>query len=180
MRNKSHYGMLELVIGILLVVLGLLTFVHPQRVLSWVVVIYGVLAIISGASDIVFYVKAEQFTGFGPTVSLITGILSIMAGFMLIVYPGTGTYIMVLIIPIWFIAHCISRLSHLNVVRYSVGSAYYWISMILNILGIVLGVMMIIRPYISFMAAGFVIGLYLVITGVDMIVTAAGNMRSGW
>ena len=53
----------------------------------------------------------------GPAISLVTGILSVMSGVMLLVYPGAGALVLTLLFPIWFIAHCISRLSHLHHIR---------------------------------------------------------------
>ena len=94
---------------------------------------------ITGISDLIFYVRTERYTGFGPAVSLISGIFSIMAGVMLLVYPGAGRWVMVLLLPLWFIAHCVSRLSHLNFIRVTAGEIYYWFALIVNIIGIILG-----------------------------------------
>ena len=124
MRRRSGYGWFELIIGILLVILGVFTFIRPENTLTAIVIVYGLIAVITGISDIIFYVKAEKYTGFGPTIFLISGIFSTMAGFMLMVYPGSGKWIMILILPIWFIAHCISRLSHLNLIRITAGRRY--------------------------------------------------------
>ncbi len=180
MRRRSSYGWLELVVGVLFVVLGIYSFIHPENTLTGVVIVYGIFAIISGIADIIFFVKTERYTGFGPTVSLISGIFSIMAGFMLLVYPSAGKWAMVLLLPIWFIAHCISRLTHLNMIRVTAGSFYYYFTLIVNIIGIVLGCMMIIRPVISLFSAGFIIGTYLILLGFDSIVVAISKIGSKW
>ena len=162
MRRRSGYGWFELIIGILLVILGIFTFIRPENTLTGIVIVYGLIAVITGISDIIFYVKAERYTGFGPTVSLISGIFSIMAGFMLLVYPGSGKWIMILILPIWFIAHSISRLSHLNII------------------GVFLGFIMIIYPQFSLFSVGFIIGTYFILLGIDSIVIAISKIGSGW
>ena len=143
-------------------------------------IVYGIFAIISGIADIIFFVRTERYTGFGPTISLISGIFSIMAGFMLLVYPSAGTWAMVLLLPIWFIAHCISRLTHLNMIRVTAGRFYYYFTLIVNIIGIVLGCMMIVRPVISLFSAGFIIGTYLILLGFDSIVMAISKIGSKW
>ena len=180
MRRRSGYGWFELIIGILLVILGVFTFIRPENTLTAIVIVYGLIAVITGISDIIFYVKAEKYTGFGPTISLISGIFSTMAGFMLMVYPGSGKWIMILILPIWFIAHCISRLSHLNIIRIKAGRRYYYFTLIVNIIGIILGFIMIIYPEISLFSVGFIIGTYFILLGIDSIVIAISNMGSGW
>ena len=111
----------------------------------------------------------ERFTGFGPVVSLVTGILGIMAGFMLIAHPGAGTWAIAMILPIWIIAHCISRLSHLQYMKMHFGSTYYNISLVLNILGLAVGILLIFRPMITIFSMGVLIGAYLILEGVECI-----------
>lgn len=178
MRRRSGYGWFELIIGIMLVVLGIFTFIRPGSTLTGIVILYGLVAVITGISDLIFYVRTERYTGFGPAVSLISGIFSIMAGVMLLVYPGAGRWVMVLLLPIWFIAHCVSRLSHLNFIRMTAGEIYYWFALIVNIIGIILGIMMIARPMLSLFSAGFLIGTYLILLGVDSIMVGAGKLGS--
>ena len=87
MRRRSKFGWMELMIGILLIVLGIFTFLRPGSVLTGAVLVYGVFALITGIADIVFYVKMERHTGFGPVVALVSGILSVIAGLLVMVYP---------------------------------------------------------------------------------------------
>ena len=180
MRRRSGYGWFELIIGIMLVVLGIFTFIRPESTLTGIVILYGLVAVITGISDLIFYVRTERYTGLGPVVSLISGIFSIMAGVMLLVYPGAGRWVMVLLLPFWFIAHCVSRLTHLPFIRSTAGEFYYWFALIVNIIGIVLGIMMIVWPMLSLFSAGFLIGTYLILLGVDSIMVGASKIGSRW
>lgn len=181
MREKrSGYGWFELIIGILLIILGIATFFHPERTLTVIVIFCGILAMATGISDIVFYVKAARFTGFGPMLSLITGVFSIVVGSMLLMYPSAGTLTMLLLLPVWFIAHCISRLTHLSVVHAQAGTFYYYFSMVVNIIGIILGILMILRPVIAVYTSGIVLGFYLVLLGIDSIMTAVSKIGANW
>lgn len=172
MRRRSGLDWFELIVGILLVIFGIYTWIYPDRFLDWIIRFYGAFAVIMGILDIVFYIRTERFIGFGPIISLVSGILSIMAGVMLLVHPGAGKWVMVLLLPIWFIAHCVSRLSRLNVIRIMQGSFYYYFTLIVNIIGIILGCMMIIWPSILLFSTGFIIGAYLILLGIDNIVMA--------
>lgn len=87
MKRRSGFGWMELIIGIALAALGIFTFVYPDNAVTTLVIIYGIIAIITGIADVVLYVRVDKHLGFGPTVSLISGILSVMAGVMLLVYP---------------------------------------------------------------------------------------------
>ena len=84
MRDRSGFGWLALIVSILLVLLGIATFIWPEAALESFVMVYGVFAVATGIMDIVFYARVERHTGFGPMTALVSGILSVMCGFMLL------------------------------------------------------------------------------------------------
>lgn len=176
MRGRSRFSWLECIIGVLLVLAGIFTFITPGKALSGMVFIYGIIAVIMGIADIFLYIQMDRYIGFGPVVSLISGILSVMAGIMLLVYPGAGVMVLSLLFPIWFIAHCISRLTHLNQIRIISGDGMYYSTLIINVIGMILGFMMIFRPMFSLAAIGWIAGIYLVLLGIDSIIMAFSKM----
>lgn len=176
MKKRSAFGWGELTIGIILIILGIFTFARPSSALTGVIFVYGILAMITGIADIVFYVKMEQRTGFGPAISLITGVLSIIVGILLLFNPGAGKWTMVVLFPLWFIMHCISRLTHLPIIRMTAGTGYYYFTLIVNILGLFLGFVMIFDPLLSFFSISYIIGCYLIVMGVDHLVLAVSNI----
>ncbi len=180
MRKRSRFGWMELIVGILLILLGIFTLVSPNSTLTGVIMIYGLIAVMTGIADIVFYVKMARYTGFGPTVSLISGLLSVMAGVMLLVYPGAVKWTLALLFPIWFIAHCISRLSHLNVIRATAGNFHYYFSLIVNILGLILGFFMLIRPVVALITFGLINVFIRILLGIDSIVSALSKHCTQW
>ena len=180
MRRRSSYGIYELIVGILLILLGIFTFSRPESALTGMVLLYGLLATVTGIGDIVFYVKMEKHTGFGPTISLISGILSVITGLVLMVHPGAGRWAVMVFFPIWFIAHCVSRLSHAHLVHFVAGSAAYWLTLIINALGFALGILMLINPYYSLFSITFMIGVYLILLGVDSLIEAFSKMGESW
>ena len=179
-RRGNGYGWAELIIGILLIIASVLTLMHPNRTLTVLVIIYGIIAIVTGISDILTYVRTERFTGFGPTVSLVTGVFGIMAGVMILAHPSVSMWVLLILIPIWVITHSISRLSHLNMIRQIAGNGYYYFTLIVNIIGLVLGILMIFRPMMSLFTAGGLIGVYLLLSGIDMVILAVQDMRYNW
>ena len=172
MKNRSGFGWLQFIIGIILIVLGIFTFANPSTALTGFVVVYGIIAVVMGVADIVLYVRAERYTGFGPIVSLVSGILSVMSGVMLLIYPGAGKLVLSLLFPIWFIAHCLSRLSHLSLIRLMVGDAYYYFTLVINILGLVLGILMLFNPLAAMFSVSWLIGIYLILLGMDSLMLA--------
>ena len=176
MKRRSRLGWLELILGVLLILLGVATILLPGKVFGGLIVLFGFAAVIMGIGDILLYIRMERFIGFGPVISLISGIVSVMACIMLVVYPGAGVMVLSVLFPIWFIAHCISRLSQLNTIRFHAGSGMYYFTLVVNIIGLILGFLMILRPVISILSIGWIVGFYLILLGVDSIVLAVSNM----
>lgn len=180
MRRHSGFGWLELLIGVVLIALGILTLAKPGLALTGLALACGGAAVIMGVADIVLYIEVERFTGFGPIVSLISGILSVMSGVMLLVYPGAGAMVMTLLFPIWFIAHCISRLMHLSHIRVVAGDGICCFSLIVNIIGLVLGFLMLMSPMLTLVAVRLLAGAYFILLGIDGVIMAFSPMGRRW
>ena len=176
MKRRSPFGWLELFTGILLIALGIWALADPGLALTGMVFAYGVAAIVMGVADIILYIQLEKYTGFGPAISLVTGILSVMSGVMLLLYPGAGTLVLTLLFPIWFIAHCISRLSHLSSIRLIAGNATFYFALVINIIGLILGFMMLLSPIFTLNTIRYFASAYLILLGIDSVVMAASRI----
>ena len=176
MKRRSGFGWLELVIGIILVILGVLAFARPDLALTGLVFAYGISAVIMGVADIILFIEVERYTGFGPILSLISGVLSVMSGLMLVVYPGAGVLVLTVLFPIWFIAHGISRLAHLGHIRFVAGNGIYYFTLIVNLIGLVLGILMLFHPLFTLATVRCFAGTYLILLGIDSVVMAASRM----
>ena len=62
MRGRSNFGWLKLIEGILLLVLGIYTLTRPDQALTGFIILYGIVAVITGISDIILYVRSEEHT----------------------------------------------------------------------------------------------------------------------
>ncbi len=176
MKKWSGFNWFEFLEGVLLVLLGVFTLARPDSALTGFIVAYGLVAVIMGVADILLYVRVARFTGFGPIVSLLSGTLSVMTGVMLLVYPNAGKLVLSFLFPLWFIAHCISRLANLNKIRFFAGEFTYYFTLILNILGLVLGALMILDPWFSLLSIQVVISIYLFLLGADCIILACSKL----
>ena len=75
----------ELLAGITLIVLGTISLFRPSLAVKGLVYAYGIAGVIAGVADILLYIRVERFTGFGPIVSLVSGVLSVMSGVVILV-----------------------------------------------------------------------------------------------
>ena len=88
MKYEHRYLFVEILEGVLLVMLGVATMLRTEQVLDSLTLIFGILAVITGLADVMFYIRLERHTGFRPAVSLVSSILSIMLGCALIAHPN--------------------------------------------------------------------------------------------
>ena len=88
MKSEHRYLFVEILEGVLLVMLGVATMLRTEQVLDSLTLIFGILAVITGLADVMFYIRLERHTGFRPAVSLVSSILSIMLGSALIAHPN--------------------------------------------------------------------------------------------
>ena len=183
MKKNNGFGWGRLIVGILLILLGIFTFIRPDSMLTGAVVIYGITAIAMGIYDIVVYARLARFTGFGPTLSLITGIISVMCGTMLIADPNIGKWALTILMPIWFIAHSIAGLTRSNFIRLVGNAVYYYLSLILNVLGLIIGIIMIFSPAMSFLTlrvGTYIVAAYFVLFGIENIISVFVRRNSDW
>lgn len=177
--KKSRFGWLECIVGALMILLGIFTLIRPSSVINGFTRVYAIMAIISGVRDIVFYCRAEKYTGFRPVLSLTSSIISLMAGVMLFVYPSAGVMILSLIVPIWFISHSIFQIASLDRVKYLTSSFHYYFSLVMSVIGLILSIMMLFNPLASVITVSTVVGFYLIVTGITSIVLAFSKTGFG-
>ena len=103
-----------------------------------------------------------------------------MTGVMLAAYPEAGVLVLTILFPIWFMAHCISRLAHLGHIRFVAGNGIYYFTMAVNIIGLLLGFLMLLNPLSTLTAIRLFAGFYLILLGIDSVVTAFSPMGRGW
>ena len=178
MKRQQALGVLDLILGILLFLAGIYAMANPLTALSRIPIFYGILAVITGMVDIVFYVKLERRTGFGPVAALVSGIFSILTGILLLARPVAGSVSLAILFPIWFLAHCISELSRLPQIRWFAGRGVYFCTLVLNIIGLILGVALLFSPLLSMFALPWVTGLYLLLLGINSILFGVRNLTA--
>lgn len=162
----------ELIAGIVMIALGIASLARPSLAVTGLVYAYGAAGVIVGVADILRYIRVERYTGFGPMVSLVAGVLSVMAGVVILVNPRVGMAVFSLLFALWFITHCVSQLASLSRVRLVAGRGAYYAALVLNIIGLVLGAVLVVLPTASLLALGYLAAVYLIVLGAESLVMA--------
>ncbi|MGY3766769.1 HdeD family acid-resistance protein [Vagococcus vulneris] len=172
-QSKS-FNWLSLLVGILFIATAIMSFKDPTGSLASITIFIGIIALIKGISDITIRNKLKKYTGKTPNVLLVVGILDIVFGIILLTNVTVGMIALPFIFAIWFIVDSISGLFSLDIAK-SVSTAYYWLCLILNIVGIFLGISLFFDPIASALTLSFIVGFYLMLIGIVYIVHAFTN-----
>ena len=81
-------GWWDLLVGVALIALGAVSLMNPDLAVTGLTYAYGIAGVIVGVADILRYIRVERFTGLGPLVSLVSGVLSVMSGVVILVHPA--------------------------------------------------------------------------------------------
>lgn len=114
---------------------------------------------------------------YNPKFNICCPILtSLVSGVAVLIYPELGAIMLTVLFPIWFISHCISRLMQIHHIRFVAGDSIYVFTLVVNIIGIILGFMMLLSPLFTLSAIRCFAGCYLILLGVEDILTAISRM----
>ncbi|WP_314067956.1 DUF308 domain-containing protein [uncultured Vagococcus sp.] len=170
-EKQTHFDWGNLLLGVLFILTSLVAFKDPAGSLVSVTVFIGMMAIIKGCFDIFLRNKVKKLTGAKATVLIIVGILDVILGVVLLFNLNIGLLALPYLFAVWFIADSINGLFSLDLAK-AVSPAYYWFSLILNVIGIFIGFALLFDPITSALTLGFLVGFYLLMFGIMNIVEA--------
>jgi uncharacterized membrane protein HdeD (DUF308 family) len=163
--------------GILLVIFGFLAMGSPLVAGLAVIWYFGVMLLVGGIFRVVFAFKAQSL-GAGIWAILV-GILTILAGLVLLGRPVLGLAVMTLILAIYFIVEGLTEIIYAFQVRPEIG--WGW-ALFGGLISLVLGIM-IWRAYPepTTWLIGLLVGIHLLFQGLAMlgIGVAARTIGSG-
>jgi len=152
--------------SLLFIIFGILIISSPSNAVVLLTTYFGILAIIAGAlslfSSYRLYSKSNRFG-----IGLPEGVLSLVIGIMIIIYPQKSAEIFMIIIGIWaLIMSIIQFFAYRAFNEFNFRSGSILISAILSLL---VALLLLFRP---FEFAGFIaliVGIYAIVFGVTML-----------
>lgn len=165
--KKFNWG--YFIIGVLFLMSSVVAFRNPGSSLSIVILLFGISALTKGVFELFFRNQMKKITGYKGIGSIIIGIFDILLGILLLCNMGLSLFLLPFVFAGWFIIDSIWNLV-LSYQFKEVSKAYYWFSMVLSILGIILGFVLLLNPLTSVFSLVFLIGCYFMVTGINFIV----------
>lgn len=159
---------LSVIVGILLMMCGFYCIFAPLPTFLTFGVVIAILLLVYGIVGIVNVIRKRA-----EPITLIVDILAIIVGVIAIFSPAEGLLIdviLVYVVSAWFVIQgVISIVVSIKARKIQKG----WVlGLILGIIGVIIGILSFFRPMIPAIAIGLMIGIFLIESGLNMIVFA--------
>ena len=161
-----------IIIAALLLIAGVLTAVFPAGIFTVIQYFAAVAVIAVGIYHFVAFASMTYY--FRDYMLLLSGILNVLIGIMLFVMPVALTVqVITFLLAFLLIFSGAEKLTLASRLRYfripHSGSATFS-----GVLNIILAVVFLLLPFVSALALNYILAAYLVITGIALLIEAAG------
>lgn len=171
MTTKRGFDWASFLLGILFIYVSLVAFKDPVGNLEALVIVFGIFALLKGFFEILFRSKLKDYTGISVKMPLVLGIFDIIIGLLLLFNIGASMIALPVVFALWFLIDSIVGLFTVGSVK-SMGDGYFWFSIIVYILGIIVGFILLFNPVSAALTLSFLVGFYFMMFGITEIVYA--------
>ncbi len=169
-RQPKPFGWGNLILGILLIVLGCLSFNRPDKTLHLLTILVAIGLLLRGIYELWCRVGIKDLLGFNAGWLLIMAIVDIILGIVFLFFHNFGSTVIVYIFAFWFLFDAIADVSTISLFSRFHGPAWTIFMVIFSILQIVIAVIMLFQPMLSAIMLVWLISFYLIVTGIFKVV----------
>lgn len=168
---KKRFDWASLILGIVLVVLGCVSIMHPDKSLHLLCILVGVGLLLLGIYELWARKEDAGMARLSFWLAARYRYSRHCFGDRLLVYQNFGTTVIAVIFALWFI---ISSANELTIAGFfhQLNVGYYWLLFILDILGLIIGVVLLFSPMLSAITMVWLISFYLIVIGIVKIIQA--------
>ncbi|MCU1532410.1 MAG: hypothetical protein JWO49_1981 [Arthrobacter sp.] len=164
-------GTALMVRGIIAILFGILVLAVPGVTLLTLVLLFGVYAILDGATNIAHYFSRDKRrSGW----QLAGGIISILAGVVALVWPGVTALSLALVIGAWAMVLGASQVALAFDVKKTV--PHWWVWLITGIVTILFGLFVLFAPDLGLLSLLGLLAGYAILAGA-LLITSGLQLR---
>jgi uncharacterized membrane protein HdeD (DUF308 family) len=181
MAEKKSSWLWRLLAGIILVILGIAILVYPDVTLAIIVLLVGIFLIIAGLFELIFGFSAEAKGA--RWLFILKGIINLLLGIVLLVYPDITLTIFVYIVAAWAIVWGIFELLATFMVPKEQSHAVYgtggkWVGVIIGLIAIAFGIVIAVYPDATLSIIIYLVGFLVIAVGILMAINSFGTRPS--
>ena len=150
--------------GLLAIGVGILAWTRPEIFWASLVLVFGVYTVVDGVFTIIAAITGEPRD---RVLHFVEGVLGIVVGVIVFIYPDQAGRAIVLIIGLWAVATGVVEIVSAVQLRREIADE--WLLGLGGLLSIVLGVILIVRPEFGRVTTTYVLGTYGLVFGVVLV-----------
>lgn len=166
-KSLKTYKTLAIVLSVVTMALGLVMICWPNISAVAICYLMGAVCIVAGIYEIIRYFDLGLI-GVLFRYDLFLGIMSVLAGILLVLHPDGGVVILPVVLGFYIILASVFSIQISTEARHF-GFSGWWGALLLGIAGAILGVLMILDPFRGAAALMVFTGISLLVTGVESI-----------
>ena len=144
----------SLIMGTLLLIVAVIIFSYPVKnfyTLTWLI---GLFILINGVIQLLFRRAARALAGSGSGLIVVIGIIDIIFGLLVIFNVGASSTFFIFMFAAWFIVSSI-----IGLMTISKQSRLKGLSIIVNVLGLLLGIILLFNPMMGMILVSTMIAI---------------------
>ena len=154
----------SLIMGTLLLIVAVIIFSYPVKnfyTLTWLI---GLFILINGVIQLLFR-RLRALAGSGSGLIVVIGIIDIIFGLLVIFNVGASSTFFIFMFAAWFIVSSI-----IGLMTISKQSRLKGLSIIVNVLGLLLGIILLFNPMMGMILVSTMIAITFAILGVTYVI----------
>ena len=161
-QRELNWGWwMAVLMGVVSVVAGIVVLAKPSNSLATLAVVFGIFVLVDGIVELVASLSGGT-PNRGPLA--VVGVLSVIAGVLLIRHPLGGVRAVALVLGIWLIAAGVVRF----IAAFDAAGNLVWRIAVALVL-VIVGVVIVASPHIGYASLALIAGLGFICYGVGMI-----------
>ena len=155
----------SLIMGTLLLIVAVIIFSYPVKnfyALTWLI---GLLILINGVIQLLFRRAARAIAGSGSGLIVVIGIIDIIFGLLVIFNVGASSTFFIFMFAAWFIVSSV-----IGLMTISKQNRLKGLSIIVNVLGLLLGIILLFNPMMGMILVSTMIAITFAILGVTYVI----------
>ena len=168
MERRSNFSLPYFLMGIIFILVSLVSFRDPQSSLLAIVYVFAISAILKGIFELFFRRKIHEFTNQKSTLLIVLGIFDLLVGIFFLFNISAGLVALPFVFDVWFLFDSIVGLMTAGIYRIE-STGYYWFHVVINVIGVILGFMLLFNQLTSALTLAFLVGFYFMMAGISLI-----------
>ena len=155
----------SLIMGTLLLIVAVIIFSYPVKnfyTLTWLI---GLFILINGVIQLLFRRAARALAGSGSGLIVVIGIIDIIFGLLVIFNVGASSTFFIFLFAAWFIVSSV-----IGLMTISKQNRLKGLSIIVNVLGLLLGIILLFNPMMGMILVSTMIAITFAILGVTYVI----------